>query len=457
MSDIKMKNRNDVSDKAKEAFIEQFEEEEDLKNASDEEKATFVRYVDELAVKDNELALRLRLYGKYSGNAVYHQDFYASRDDAERLFELTRDPYIANTLGYIYYYGRCNNGQPEYEKAFRYFAYGAANGLYESIYKLSDMYRNGYGVWESEKTAFTLISMLYQNIRPKYERDAEDDSSFADIALRMGSMILHGIGTEQDPDAAMSFLLEADYAIRRRMENHFYGDNVVAANIRKALAEAKQLVQVEENTGRYPAEFFAPVQMLMRDGYRITWTAKRLKDGDWSVTFKRAPKQDETKPAKTFLTMTAIAYCELTDTVKGHVISAFGLMQPEGRADAIEFAKDENGDTYTIFYYDQRPVLRLVGTIFDWIIKKPAKKSGKTVRIVSVTFSQSGREYDYLCDMDDIKAGDKVIVNGYNGPTEVEVQRVSIVPVEELVLPLDRYKKIEKRAGADESAETHEE
>ena len=84
--------------------------------------------------------------------------------------------------------------------------------------------------------------------------------------------------------------------------------------------------------------------------------------------------------------------------------------------------------------------MKLVGTVFEWVIKKPAKRSGKTVRIVSVTFSQSGREYDYLCDMDDIKAGDKVIVNGYNGPTEVEVQRVSIVPVEELVLPLDRYK-----------------
>lgn len=444
MTDIDMKNPDDDQDRAKEEFIEQLQEEEDLKNATDEEKAKFVRYVDELAAKDNKFALRLRLYGKYTGNAVYQQDFYASRDDAERLFELTRDPYIANTLGYIYYYGRCNNGQPEYEKAFRYFTYGAANGLYESIYKLSDMYRNGYGVWKSETTAFSLIAMLYQNIRPKYERDDEDDSCFADIALRMGSMILHGTGTEQDPDAAMSFLLEADYAIRKRMENHFYGDNVVAANIRKALAEAKQQVQVEANTGRYPAEFFAPVQMLMRDGYRITWKAKRLKSGDWSMTFKRAPKQDETQPAKTFLTMPKIACCELTDTVKGHVTSAFGLMQPEGRADAIEFAKDENGATYTIFFYDQRPVLRLVGTVFDWHIRKPAKKSGKSVRIVSVTFSPGGREYDYLCDMEDIKAGDKVIVNGYNGPAEVEVQRVSMVPVEDLALPLDRYKRIEK-------------
>jgi TPR repeat protein len=68
-----------------------------------------------------------------------------------RLFELTDNPQYANTLGYIYYYGRCNNGVPEYDQAFYYFSYAAANGLYEGMYKLADLFWHGYGCKKAPK------------------------------------------------------------------------------------------------------------------------------------------------------------------------------------------------------------------------------------------------------------------------------------------------------------------
>lgn len=66
-----MKNLIDGPDEEKEKFLQRFEEDDALKDATDEEKTLFVQYVDELSAKDNEYALRLRCYGKYTGNPVY--------------------------------------------------------------------------------------------------------------------------------------------------------------------------------------------------------------------------------------------------------------------------------------------------------------------------------------------------------------------------------------------------
>lgn len=433
--------KRDYPDFMKSWFIQVFDDEGRLEKATDVEKKRFLAYVDELAAKDDINALRARCYGKYCGNAVYGQDFMSARDDAKKLFELTKDPFYANTLGYIYYYGRCNNGTPEYEKAFRYYTFGAANGVFESIYKLADMYRNGYGVPKSEETAFRLVAMYYEEIDSQF-RNGSDDGPYADVALRMGSMYLHGQGVEQDPEAALVFLLQARYAIKRRMAfSNNYGDNVVAANIQKCIAEAKKQCPQKKNTGKIMTPDFWPVKSLMRDNYRISWKARQLKDRSWAVTFRRIPWPSEERPAKIFLTVPSACYCDLTDTVKGHVKPAEGRMPDEGRADFIT-TREVKGRTVTTFYYDGAIVLELEGSEFELHIPKAPKTSGKTVRLAGVTFTPGGRQYDYLCDDESVKAGDKVIVNGYDGPKEVEVQSITVVPVEDLALPIEKYKKI---------------
>ena len=64
---------------------------------------------------------------------------------------------------------------------------------------------------------------------------------------------------------------------------------------------------------------------------------------------------------------------------------------------------------------------------------------------MGVTFTPGGKQYDYLCDDEDINVGDTVMVNGYHGETEVTVENVRSVPVEDLVLPLEKYKKAAKK------------
>ncbi len=431
-------------DYMKEGFISDLDSDEAIAAATQEEQKRFVAWVDELAAKGNTRALHARCYGKYTGNAVYQQDFMSARDDAEKLFELTENPQYANTLGYIYYYGRCTHGEPEYDKALTCFTFGAANGLYESIYKLSDMYKNGYGVVKSPETAYNLVSMLYNELSAKFEEQFEEDQ-FADVALRIGSMILHGTGTHQSVHNGVIALLEAEYAIRKRMKEHdYYGDNVVAANIHRSLAEAKEMLPPEKNTGRHADYFFWSVKRLLKNDYKIHWKAKPLKNGRWSVSFSRIAKRSEEKPRKLFLVIPEIYFCAFTDTVKGHVTPITGEMPSEGKADYLDII-EENDEAVTVLYFDDEPVLKLKGNVFEWHIPKPKKASGKTVRLVGITFTPGGRQYDYLCDSEDIRVGDRVIVNGYDGETEVIVQNISDVPEEELALPLERYKKIERK------------
>ena len=42
-------------------------------------------------------------------------------------------------------------------------------------------------------------------------------------------------------------------------------------------------------------------------------------------------------------------------------------------------------------------------------------------RIAVVCFSSGGKGYDYFCDDEAVQEGDRVIVEGYDGETEVEV------------------------------------
>ncbi len=155
---------------------------ENTANVSKSRRELFKRIVDEECENDNELAMQIKGYGCYGGDKIYDCDWEESRKWITKLFEKNGNPYYANTLGYIYYYGRCNNGVPEYEKAFQYFSVGAAHDLYESMYKIADMFLGGKGCIKSPETSDHIIFKLYQDSRPSFCMG--EDAKFADIALR---------------------------------------------------------------------------------------------------------------------------------------------------------------------------------------------------------------------------------------------------------------------------------
>jgi hypothetical protein len=193
------------------------------------------------AERGENLALEVLGYGYYGGSLLFECNWEKSRDIFLKMMGkstvLDEDKCrYANTLGYIYYYGRCNNSVPEYDKAFKYFSLGAAGGLFESLYKLSDMYKNGYFVEKNTKAAETLVRLVYDHALRRFEAE-NFGGKLADVALRMGNLCRDGITKDEDE---YYYYTLADYAIKKRLEFHQYGDEKVATDIQKELDRIRQ-------------------------------------------------------------------------------------------------------------------------------------------------------------------------------------------------------------------------
>lgn len=261
----------------KREFVRYFNDHTDMFSRLKEEQTNYIDmyrfFAEGLADEFDRDGLVAVGYGCYGGNEAFECDWERSRDCMLTLIDI--DDMIdgqaryANTLGYIYYYGRCNGGVPDYEKAYKYFSFAAFNGIYEARYKVADMFDNGYYVSKSKGTAIRMVFELYrENIR--YIKKGNFDCKFADIALRLGGYC-EELGFKRrreccdadeiyedfnipfsDPfyggvsgldyifEDALYYYTQAKYAIDRRMECHdYYGDGKVKRSIESALDRVK--------------------------------------------------------------------------------------------------------------------------------------------------------------------------------------------------------------------------
>lgn len=261
-------------------------------DVKDEELILFRKYIEDLIAKDNVNALEAKAYLTYGDSLAYPCDWYTSRDSLIRLFELTENPEYANSLGYIYYYGRCNNSNPEYEKAFKCFTYGYIHHLYESSYKLADMYKDGKGVMKSMKTYEKIIDELYRYSTKAFYHHC--DNKFSDIALRKGNLC-----EKIDPIKAYGYYLQAEYAIKKRLDKDYYGDNVVYDCIKKAINGIKNNINHVKGD---EAEFDFIQQLIyctedaeeqeieinkLTEGYKLIWKYKK-EDTQFLITIPEA-------------------------------------------------------------------------------------------------------------------------------------------------------------------------
>jgi len=118
-------------------------------------------------------------------------------------------------LGYCYYYGR--TGEVNYNKAYHYFVKGALDNHLNSLYKIGDMYRNGYYVEKDEREAFYIYSHCYEQMSGVYSEPIS-----ADICKRMGDVYYYGIGTQKNPESAIKFYQEAEQHYYRKINDGDY-------------------------------------------------------------------------------------------------------------------------------------------------------------------------------------------------------------------------------------------
>ncbi|MGN8764354.1 hypothetical protein [Hornefia butyriciproducens] len=436
----------DFSKEEKENYIRFFNDEWTVENAEEPELALARKFIEERIEKDSRVALYTKGYACYGGNRLYSCDWEASRDCLTRLFAIDDDPQFANTLGYIYYYGRCNGGAPEYEKAFSYFVFAAANGLYEGKYKLADMYCHGSAGIKSERAARHLYSEVYEDNLIYF--NIGEQANFADAALRMGNVYAKGIGTEIDLTDAYYYYLQAYYAAcLRAQDSNFFGDATVVINAQKALEDVeKELPEdyFEEYMEYITPDFFA--DLAAKNNYCIL-TRTRNKENQLALTAECNLTESVPDSCPIFLTIPQIKFCEQTTKV---------TLIPDRDA-GIWFKNDEQQIRYNFCEWsnvEARYEFFCKGELVGWIRSDSYRFYGRTAeaptgpeyRIASVRFGTSGRTYDYICDLDDVGLGDIVVVEGYDGETEVTVVQLITKHASELALPVERYKKIVRKA-----------
>jgi hypothetical protein len=351
--------------------------------------------------------------------------------------EMPKKAFLANTLGYIYYYGRCTDGVPDYEAAYKYFSFAAFNEVYEAQYKIADMFKNGYGVVKSPETAKNIIGMLY-NENIKYTRDGEFNCKFADIALRMGGMCTDRDDGENDYEEALYYYTQAEFAIRMRMlEANYYGDSKVCDAIVDALASTKEKLSFKP---RHSVRYYSLIGLLnaeATEGRMLDLVIKKKSDLTYQMTFVPHKRLGEKRGRKMFLTVPAIGMCGL--------FSKLTLMYKAREAideSILDRVLVVDEISYNELFYDGA---RIFFTDGYYVLKNNKKRDDKTYCFASVSFG-GAKLYDYLCDDDGVCVGDRVIVVANGEEKEVVVCKIFEKTESEMSLPLKSYKHIIKKA-----------
>ncbi|MCQ2555104.1 MAG: hypothetical protein MJ171_05580, partial [Clostridia bacterium] len=299
----------EYSDYFRHKIVNQFDE-DSIDSESEKTQRLFKECLDYLCdeKKDKE-AIRKRGYCYYCGTKVYPNDWVKARDSFIDYYNMTGDASAANTLGYIYYYGRCNGGIPQYEEAFKYFSIGHAYSYFESTYKLADMLSHGYGVVKDVDSANHLYWSVY-NENVKRFRKGEVTGKFADAALRIGNCFRDEIGERKSARIAYHYYLQADLAIRARIKAaNCYGDNSVFTGIQNAMKE----VRTEYTEYRRTRKFWGTewTNWVLLGHRRCKATVKELKNGVLSLRFSPMKRYDENKAPMMLITVEEADYCEL--------------------------------------------------------------------------------------------------------------------------------------------------
>ena len=125
---------------------------------SEDEEFLYIEALEYLIYETKNTKWMVSLGGYY-----YEKEIY---DLALKYYEMADshgDHWAPMGLGYIWYYGR--TGEPDYEKAFRYYSVAAERGYLQAEVKVADMYKNGYGVGKDYEKYCRIIENAYETVK----------------------------------------------------------------------------------------------------------------------------------------------------------------------------------------------------------------------------------------------------------------------------------------------------
>lgn len=256
-------------------YQEKFEELEALLASGNEEVVAEYKALIAERIKHNDPQGYIALgYAHYLGYVGFDRDYHTAEKAFLEVLKIIEEPYVANSLGYIYYYGRTSNGVPNYERAFYYFTLAAQAGVSEAVYKLADMYYHGHGVLLNVRHAMYVYQKLYYMSLASFIED--EPSKFADLCLRQASV---SIDEHHDELKALGYYLEAEYSLRKRVDEHYVGDERLYAKVKEKISELNaslNIVPPEGKLRRARLDFARDVKGFKEISYALECTLKPL-------------------------------------------------------------------------------------------------------------------------------------------------------------------------------------
>lgn len=436
----------DYPDFVMENFIEKFGEKDAMNSASDREIMLYRIFTDRLADKGNKTALKKKAMGCFGhGNRAYEQDFKASLECLERLYAIDGDPFVANFIGSIYLHGYA--GETDYKKAYEYFSVGALAGYYESIYSMGDIFRNGLGVKRQPAIANKLYSDVYNATFDDF-RQKRFDYEFADAAYRLGLCYMDGIGCDIDYFLALLYFLQADFAVKKRLETaDWYGDERLAENIKENIKELeKELGDVIDKKSDHISKDYPWLCGNLTAGTRrVEALYRRIGTDEIKFTLAILEHDGTRSETKVLVTIPELEHVELSDEIYFYAdkVEDFWCMNT-GRFVFNHVVYNSYFQRHEFYLFDELQAF-IDAKKYTYHISR-LKKSELFIRFAAVSFEGSDKTYNYICDDENIGIGDKAVVSTADGDKTVTVENIFVLKESELILPLGRYREIKRKA-----------
>ena len=201
---------------------------------------------------------------------------------------------------------------PDYEEAFDYLSRAAWRGDIEAKCTLAEMYKNGCVAKKDEMVYQSIISDVYKEMLP-HAAEGRFNNGFAEVAFRNALIEFEN----ENYYYAANYCLQAEYAVKRRMEQPGYFDNKVLA---KHIEKLKRKIRPEI------PRCYLNKRCVMTDPYLLMKPAgtlaqsfeadfKKTNDNRYRITFRVRPIAGEEYAPKLFVSVSRALWCGMLDEV----------------------------------------------------------------------------------------------------------------------------------------------
>lgn len=267
------------SSSEKKHAVASYESPADLKKASPEEIEQYREFLEDLYNEGDSGAMKILAWSYFEGSAAFEKDLAQAKHFLEEFFAATGDPYAANALGYISYYGFANDNKPEYKEAFEYFTYGAMAGLDESIYRAADMLLAGKGTVKNIDMGLNMIVDGYRDSFNDFN-NGHYDNMLPEYALRMGNACRDDLIYGMNIRDAYKFYLEAKLAIKMRKESGGHpGDSSTEGKVDYEMQRIRKRLNLDTRQTTIKTDFPLYLSQLFEDRFPLKIVLDVSKDG----------------------------------------------------------------------------------------------------------------------------------------------------------------------------------